>query len=135
MGFAYIMLRRYVDAIRVFSDILVFLSKTTGVNSLSYQYETMAKKQDQMYALLLLCVSLCPRTIDESLDRYIRDKHGDKQHRLQRGEELCFEELFSYACPKFVTPALIDLSPSETFDANEAHRRQVHLFLQEVKEQ
>jgi len=137
MGFAYIMLRRYVDAIRVFSDILVFLSKTTGVNSLSYQYETMAKKQDQMYALLLLCVSLCPRTVDESLDRYIRDKHGDKQHRLQRGDELCFEELFSYACPKFVSAALAAeaMDGLQNFNANEAHQRQLNLFKREVAEQ
>merc|ERR550539_355313 len=85
----------------------------------------MAKKQDQMYALLLLCVSLCPRTIDESLDRYIRDKHGDKQHRLQRGDELCFEELFSYACPKFVSAALPAdaMDGLATFNANEAHQR------------
>merc|ERR1712070_167260 len=52
MGFAYLMLRRYVDAITTFCNILVFLQKTSGVNSLSYQYDQMVKKQDQMYALL-----------------------------------------------------------------------------------
>merc|ERR1719198_593174 len=54
MGFAYLMMRRYSDSIRTFSDILVFLSKTSGVNSLSYQYDAMVKKQDQMYALCRL---------------------------------------------------------------------------------
>merc|ERR1712072_1616544 len=100
MGFAYLMLRRYVDSIRTFSDILAFLSKTAGVNNLSYQYDAMAKKQDQMYVLLLLALALCPRPLDEALERYIKDKFADKQARLQRGEELCFEELFQYACPK-----------------------------------
>merc|ERR1712151_974051 len=76
-----------------------------------------------------------PRTIDESLEKILRDKHGEKQARLQRGEELCFEELFSYACPKFITAALPDLDSVETFDQNEAHRRQLNLFKQEVKEQ
>lgn len=135
MGFAYMMMRRYVDAIQTFSDILVFLSKTSGVNTLSYQYDQMAKKRDQMYALLLICLSLCPRQVDESLDKDIRDKHGEKQARLQRGEELCFEELFSYACPKFISAALPDFAKPESFNANEAHQRQLHLFLQEVKEQ
>jgi len=135
MGFAYLMLRRYVDAIRTFSDILVFLSKTSGVNSLSYQYDQMVKKQDQMYALLIICMALCPRPVDESLEKYIRDKHGEKQARLQRGEELCFEELFSYACPKFISAALPDFDRPESFNANEAHQRQLHLLLQEVKEQ
>jgi len=135
MGFAYLMLRRYVDAIKTFSDILVFLSKTSGVNNLSYQYDQMVKKQDQMYALLLICMALCPRPVDESLEKTMRDKHGEKQARLQRGEELCFEELFSYACPKFISAALPDFDRPENFNPNEAHQRQKDLFLQEVKEQ
>jgi len=135
MGFAYLMLRRYVDSIRSFSDILAFLSKTAGVNSLSYQYDAMAKKQDQMYVLLMLALAQCPRPLDEALERTIRDKHSDKQARLQRGEELCFEELFQYACPKFVTAALPDTENADNFNANEAHQRQLKLFLQEVKQQ
>jgi len=135
MGFAYLMMRRYVDSIRAFGDILSFLSKTAGVNSLSYQYEAMAKKQDQMYALLLLAHSLSPRQLDEAIERYIRDKNADKQARLQRGEQLCFEELFSYACPKFVTGAPPDFDNCDNFNANEAHARQLNLFLHEVKQQ
>jgi len=135
MGFAYLMLRRYVDSIRCFSDILAFLSKTAGVNSLSYQYDAMSKKQDQMYALLLLAHALCPRPLDESIQNTIKEKHGDKQAKLARGDDLCFEELFSYACPKFVTGAPPDFDAVENFKANEAHERQLHLFLQEVKQQ
>merc|ERR1712232_1533977 len=56
MGFAYLMLRRYKDAIRTFSDILVFISKTSGVNTSSYQYDQMVKKHDQMFSLLLICI-------------------------------------------------------------------------------
>merc|ERR1719199_1375433 len=135
MGFAYLMLRRYVDAINTFSNILAFLSKTAGVNSLSYQYDAMAKKQDQMYALLLLARSLSPRPLDEALERVILEKHADKQIRLQRGEELCYEELFSYACPKFITCVLPDLDNPDTFNSNEAQQRQKELFWQEVKQQ
>jgi translation initiation factor 3 subunit L len=135
MGFAYLMLRRYVDAIRSFGDILAFLSKTAGVNSLSYQYDALHKKQDQMYALLLLAHALCPRPLDDAIQNTIKEKHGEKQVRLARGEELCFEELFSYACPKFVSAAAPDFENNEGFKANEAHERQLHLFLQEVKQQ
>jgi len=138
MGFAYMMLRRYTDASRTFCDILVFLQKTSGVNTLSYQYDAMAKKRDQMYALLLLCLSLCPQNIDESLDKDIRDKHGEKLARLRNGDNdafRTFEELFSYACPKFVTASLPDLSLESEYDQTEAHRRQKDLFVKEVKEQ
>ena len=41
------MMRRYVDASRTFQDILVFLSKISAVNSLSYQYDQMLKKQER----------------------------------------------------------------------------------------
>lgn len=135
LGFAYLMMRRYVDASKTFCDILVFLSKTSGVNSLSYQYDQMVKKQDQMYSLLLICLTLCPRQVDDSIDKQIREKHAEKQARLNRGEELCFEELFNYACPKFVTAATPDLDNLENVNQNEAGHRQLHLFLQEVKEQ
>lgn len=135
MGFAYLMMRRYADAIRTFSEILVFLSKTSGVNSLSYQYEAMIKKQDQMYMLLMIALALSPRQLDESLEKTIRDKHGEKQARLQRSEELCFEELFSYACPKFVSAAAPDYENLENFSANEAQQRQLRLFLQEMRQQ
>merc|ERR1719230_2195559 len=89
MGFAYMMQRRYVDAAKTFSDILVYLSKTTSVNNLSYQFEFMMKKQDQMCSLLLICLALCPQPIDESLDKEIKSKqqYQEKQARLQRGEE------------------------------------------------
>ena len=46
MGFAYVMMRRYADAIHTFSDILVFLSKTSSGNAISYQYDQILKKQD-----------------------------------------------------------------------------------------
>jgi len=135
MGFAYIMLRRFVDAIRTFSDILVFLSKTSGVNSLSYQYDFLIKKQDQMFVLLLLAHALCPIQLEESLERKLRERDPEKQARLARGEELCFEELFQYAAPKFVSAAVPEVESAEAFSANEAHSRQVQLFLSEVKQQ
>jgi len=132
MGFAYMMMRRYADAIRTFSEILVFLSKTnSGVNSLSYQYEAMVKKREQMYALMLISLALSPRQVDESLEKTIRDQHSEKQARLQRGEDLAFEELFNYACPKFVAA-----SPSwNEAQAGEAHQRQLNLFKKEMRQQ
>jgi translation initiation factor 3 subunit L len=138
MGFAYLMLRRYVDSIRTFSDILAFLSKTTGVNSLSYQHDAMVKKQEQMFSLLLLALALCPRPLDEGIERTIKDgknDYRDKQARLQRGEMLAFEEIFQYACPKFVSASPPDYDNIEHFNANEAHSRQLKLFLAEVKQQ
>lgn len=135
MGFAYLMMRRQVDAIQTFSDILVFLSKTSGVNNLSYQYDNIVKKQEQMYTLLLLSHTLCPMPLEEAIEKKIRDSYAEKQNRLQRGEELCFEDLFNFGCPKFVTGAPPDFDAVDSFNPNEAHLRQASLFLSEVKQQ
>eukprot|EP00929_Paragymnodinium_shiwhaense_P091756 TRINITY_DN5165_c0_g1_i1.p1 TRINITY_DN5165_c0_g1~~TRINITY_DN5165_c0_g1_i1.p1 ORF type:complete len:522 (-),score=180.24 TRINITY_DN5165_c0_g1_i1:274-1839(-) len=134
-GFCYLMLRRYFDAITTFSGILVFLSKASAVNNLSYQCDVMLKKEDQMYSLLLICNALCPQPLEDCISKKIRDKYAEKQGRLLRGEDLSFEELFSYACPKFISPALPDFDTLENFNANEAHKRQLELFLQEVRQQ
>merc|ERR1719265_1063401 len=55
--------------------------------------------------------------------------------RLQQGVEACFEDLFSYACPKFVAASMPDLDSPSDFNANEGHQRQLYLFQQEVKQQ
>merc|ERR1719378_1739544 len=98
------MLRRYVDAIKTFSNILIFVSKTSGMNTLSIQSGFLMKKHEQIYSLLLICQALCPQPLDDFLEKAIR------------------EELFAYACPKFVTAALPE--NLDNFDQNEAHKRQ-----------
>ena len=39
VGFCYLMMRRYQDAIKVFSHVLVFISRTKQYHTRSYQYE------------------------------------------------------------------------------------------------
>jgi translation initiation factor 3 subunit L len=144
MGFGYMMMRRYIDAIRTFCDILVFLQKTSGHNVTSYQYSVMSKKQDSMYSLLLICLALSPQPVDEMIQRTIQDKYADRQMRLQRdlsearGTYEAFEELFTFNCPKFVSAAPPDFEKfggGVDYDYAEAHKRQANLFLQEVRQQ
>jgi translation initiation factor 3 subunit L len=68
----------------------------------------MLKKNEQMYALLACTVALCPavqKGLDEGVLVQLREKYADKLQRMARGDEAPFEELFSYGCPKFVSPA------------------------------
>lgn len=39
MGFSYLMLRRYIDAIKTFTAILLYISRTKQYHTRSYQYE------------------------------------------------------------------------------------------------
>lgn len=101
---------RYVEAIREFNKILLYIYKTKQYHQKSPQYEQILKKNEQMYALLAICLSLCPQVklVDEAVNSQLREKYGEKMLRMQRYDDEAFalyDELFSYACPKFITPS------------------------------
>ncbi|KAK9767552.1 hypothetical protein K7432_002567 [Basidiobolus ranarum] len=136
VGFAYMMMRRYADAIKAFSHILVFITRIRQVHSKSYQFDQINKKGDQMYALLAICVALSPTRLDESIHTHMREKYGDQLSKIQRGEDpiQTIEDLFVYACPKFISP----IAPSyEDLESNPAEpsAHQTKIFMSEVRKQ
>eukprot|EP01112_Ceratiomyxa_fruticulosa_P003280 TRINITY_DN1364_c0_g1_i2.p1 TRINITY_DN1364_c0_g1~~TRINITY_DN1364_c0_g1_i2.p1 ORF type:complete len:639 (+),score=130.75 TRINITY_DN1364_c0_g1_i2:186-2102(+) len=136
LSFAYLMMRRYVDTIKSLITILLYISRTKQYHTRSYQYESMMKKNDQMYALLAIGVALCPQRIDENVHSLLREKYGDHLNKMQRGEESgfnTFRDLFSFACPKFVLPTIPDTGDED--NGKEALHHQQKLFLQEVVQQ
>ncbi|TPX30120.1 hypothetical protein SmJEL517_g06244 [Synchytrium microbalum] len=137
IGFAYMMMRRYSDAIKTFAHILLFISRTKQYHSRSYQYDAITKKSEQMYAMLAMCVALCPQRLDENVHTLMREKRGEDLTKMQRNEESAmavFEELFNFACPKFVSP----VAPSYDVPTNSAQlptQLQTRIFLSEVRQQ
>ncbi|KAL1212675.1 hypothetical protein V5N11_021234 [Cardamine amara subsp. amara] len=139
-GFANLMLRRYVDAVREFNKVLLYIYKTKQYHQKSPQYEQILKKNEQMYALLAVSLSLCPQTklVDESVNTQLREKYGDKMMRMQRYDDEAFgiyDELFSYACPKFITPSAPSFEEPLVNYNQDAYRLQLKMFLYEVKQQ
>jgi len=104
VGFCYIMLRRYPDAIRVFVQILNFILRMRQYHTRSYQYDQINKTADRMYALFAICNALSPSRLDDNILNIVKDRYGDQFAKLSRGDEglPAFEELFLYACPKFI---------------------------------
>merc|ERR1719240_780049 len=99
VGFAYLMSRRYADAIKTFSNILFYIGRTK-------QYHTRSYQNEQMYALLTIALSLAPQhSGDENLLATLREKFGDRMTRMLSNnvDVVAFEELFSFACPKFIS--------------------------------
>lgn len=45
----------------------------------------IAKKCDQMYALLAMCIALCPTRLDENIHNHLREKYGDQLSKMQKG--------------------------------------------------
>ncbi|KAI9753198.1 MAG: hypothetical protein M1815_006316 [Lichina confinis] len=133
VGFSYMMMRRYADAIRMFSHILVYVSRTKNFQKNS-QYDSIQKNNDQMYALVAICVAFHPTRLDDTIHMALREKYGEQFTRMQRGgpESLpIFEELFRSACPKFINPTPPDFDNAEVnVDPVDHH---VAIFMDEVR--
>lgn len=133
VGFSYMMMHRYADAIRMFSHILIYVSRTKNFQK-NAQYDSITKKNDQMYALIAICVAFHPTRLDDTIHTALREKYGDQLIKLQRGgpESLpIFEELFRNACPKFISPVPPDFdNPESNVDPVEHH---LAVFMDEVK--
>ena len=133
VGFSYMMMRRYADAIRMFSHILVYVSRTKNFQK-NAQYDSMQKKNEQMYALIALCVAFHPTKLDDIIHTALREKYGDQLTRLQRGGPdvlPLFEELFRGACPKFIAPTPPDFdNPPLNVDPVDHH---CAIFMAEVR--
>jgi translation initiation factor 3 subunit L len=134
VGFSYMMMRRYGDAIRMFSHILVYVSRTKNFQKGGNSYDTIAKKNDQMYALIAICVALHPTRLDDTIHSAVREKYGEQFLRMQQGgpEALpVFEELFRSSCPKFISPTPPDFeNPASNVDPIDHHTA---IFMDEVK--
>ena len=134
VGFSYMMMRRYGDAIRMFSHILVYVSRTKNFQKGGNSYDAIAKKNDQMYALIAICVALHPTRLDDTIHSALREKYGEQFIRLQHGGPEAiplFEELFRSACPKFISPTPPDFdNPTLNVDPVD---HQTSIFMDEVK--
>lgn len=129
VGFCYMMLRRYADAIKTFSHILLFISRTKNINR-SAQFDAVSKKSDQMYALLAICVALNPTRLDEVVHTGLREKYSDQLYKMQRGGPdalAIFEELFNFAAPKFVSPSIPNFERPALNGAPAAYHSKVFL--------
>ncbi|KAI9733452.1 MAG: hypothetical protein M1818_007200 [Claussenomyces sp. TS43310] len=133
VGFSYMMMRRYADAIRMFSHILIYVSRTKNFQK-GAQYDSISKQNDQMYALIAICVAFHPTRLDDTIHTALREKYGDQLLKLQRGGEESlpvYEELFRSACPKFISPTPPDFdNPEINVDPLVHH---LHIFMDEVK--
>lgn len=135
VGFAYLSSRRYTDAIRSFNAALVYISRHKGAHGRSPGYEQIQKKADQMFALLALSIALCPahKLLDEGVKASLQATYTDKMVKMAGGDEAVYDELWSFACPKFVTAAPPDWGDVGGAHSQEAYRTRLRLFLAEAR--
>lgn len=136
VGFAYMMMRRYSDAIRTFTSILLYIQRTKQLfQSRSYQNDQINKQTEQMYHLLAICLVLHPQYVDEAIQQVLRDKnYHEKMFKMQCGELAEFEACFAFACPKFLAPAPPVDAPADDY-VKDPITHQIQVFMDEVKQQ
>lgn len=139
VGFAYMMTRRYQDAINTFSSILTYIQRsksTTLQRSSQYKIDIINKVTDQMFNLLALCTALYPVRIDESLSHTMKEKVGsEKLQRMQKGDKPSLEESFTFGCPKFLSPVPPNFDAGPLNSHKEPTIHQCKVFLEDVEQQ
>lgn len=136
------MLRRYRDASKVLGDICATMQR--GFKSGRYQKmagsDQFGKLYDRMICLLAILTHVCPAPglIDESVAQVVRDKHGSQLSKVEAGEE-GYEEMFIFACPKFISPAVPQYDKAFTAgmsaSSQDAYTLQVKHFMNEMASQ
>jgi translation initiation factor 3 subunit L len=94
VGFCYVMLRRYPDALRAFATVLNFVLRMRQYHTRSYQYDQINKTADRMYALFAVCSALAPSRLDDNIANIVKDRYGEQSAKMARG---CVLRLSSYA--------------------------------------
>lgn len=99
-----------------------------------------------MYALLAMCQALNPSKIDESIAVTMREKYSEQYGKMIRGGEAslsAFEELFTFASPKFLSlssppydrPELLPQYVASSSPSESPVHHHLHIFLADIKTQ
>jgi len=140
-GVSYLMLRRYKDSGAMLGGICLFMQRgfKTGQLRKIPGSEQFNKLFDRMIALLAILSHVCPTPIlDDSIAAIVHDKHANNLSKIEAGEE-GYEDLFVFACPKFVNPAVPDYSQAlkpgceSTPYGQDAYKLQVKQFMNEME--
>ncbi|KAI0746732.1 eukaryotic translation initiation factor 3 subunit 6 [Daedaleopsis nitida] len=134
VGFCYIMLRRYPDAIRAFVSILNFILRMRQYHTRSYQYDQINKTADRMYALFAICNALSPTRVDDNISNIVKERYGEQFTKMSRGAlPLRLSEIHLRQPPPYDDETLLATYIEDP--PVEPAQRHLSLFLSEVRAQ
>jgi len=135
IGFSYLMMRRYSEAVKTLTQVLLYITRTQHLAQ-PFQYEQTSKRSEQMYKLVAMCIALCPqRHVEDSIQQYLTEKYTDQMARLSKGEEGMFEEFFGYAGPKSIYPGVPNYNDPPIKEITTALGQQWSVLLTELRQQ
>jgi len=138
VGFAYLMMRRYEDAIKVFVDALIYIQRTRTMlqaPTRSLLNDMITKQNEQIFHLLAIALNFYPMRIDDSINSYLKEKYTERLIKLQRGDRDELINMFHYACPKFLSPVPPNFEGVTDQYLMEPYNQQLKVFIDEVQQQ
>ncbi|RNA25873.1 eukaryotic translation initiation factor 3 subunit L, partial [Brachionus plicatilis] len=138
VGFAYLMMRRYEDAIKVFVDALIYIQRTRTMfqaPARSLLNDMITKQNEQIFYLLAIALNFYPMRIDDSINSYLKEKYSERLIKLQRGDRDELTNMFHYACPKFLSPVPPNFEGVTDQYLMEPYNQQLKVFMDEVNQQ
>ncbi|CAH8595262.1 unnamed protein product [Schistosoma bovis] len=140
VGFSYMMMRSYHNAVSTLLATLSYKSRAIGLISQRADLKEYVNKQaDQMMSLLAICVTMIPTSVDYNIDLDKREKFTETLNRLQQLDEAEFASSFDLGCPKFISPETPyyakALPISDSISPLEPQRQQTDLFKTEIIQQ
>ncbi|KAJ9449231.1 Eukaryotic translation initiation factor 3 subunit L [Diplonema papillatum] len=141
-GFAYMMMRRHYDAVRILLQALRSRSLESAQTT-NQTVSNIAKMRENCARLLAMALELAGRRPEKMGDETAasllmqRVKKEDLEVLKQGNEDSVgtFKSLFMQACPRFIlSAAALDILDSES-GKKEALNMQLSLFLREVRQQ
>ncbi|CDS43470.1 eukaryotic translation initiation factor 3 [Echinococcus multilocularis] len=131
VGFAYLMMRRFQDAVRTFTHTLAYIARVSAcVAQRPDLREYVVKQADQMTSLLAICITINPMPIDQAVEQHLKEKFAESLNRLQQTNKDEFTMCFDIGCPRFINP---DAKATERVNyALDAQRHQGVVFRSEL---
>lgn len=133
VGFSYLMMGRYQDAVQTCTNILYYIIRMQASQKKFVGY-IVRKKREQLFNLLAIAITLNPQRIDDGVQTQLIAMCGEKMARMQKGDAAVFEELFQYGCPKFLMPTAPNYDQLTEESCMEPYRLQMKIFMNEMQQ-
>uniref|UniRef100_A0A915E2P9 Eukaryotic translation initiation factor 3 subunit L n=1 Tax=Ditylenchus dipsaci TaxID=166011 RepID=A0A915E2P9_9BILA len=139
VGFSHLMMRNYAEATKIFINCLLYIQRTQNIQQQQSQQKKNTKydvigKNEQLFHLLAICLTLQPQRIDESIQSQLAEKSGDRMLRMANGDIEEFRNAFQQGCPKFLSPTTVAYCNGHNL-AKESLNRQCNAFLEGIESQ
>jgi len=137
-GVSNMMLRRFVDAMDVFGELILHVSRILkpGASGGMKQatLNNLQRMLDKVLSLTAILITVFPSyRPDDQIRELVEVKFGEKMKLLQSGSTTAFTDLFESSSPKFISPAIPDYFVPLNVN-NEAFNHAVSIFSSEVEQ-